>query len=45
MLLKGPDLVPFRNAVSSALERRHAEVRNLWTEALEVLGIATPRRE
>jgi hypothetical protein len=45
MLLKGPDIVPFRDAVSSALERRHAEVRKLWTEALEGVGIATPRSE
>jgi hypothetical protein len=45
VLLKGPDLVPFRDAVSSALERRHAEVRKLWTETLEGVGIATPQRE
>jgi hypothetical protein len=45
MLLKGPDLVPFRDAVSSALERRHTEVRKLWTETLEGVGIATARRE
>jgi hypothetical protein len=45
MLLKGPNLVPFRDAVSSALAGRHAEVRKLWTEALEGVGISTPRRE
>ena len=45
ILLKGPDLVPFRDAVSSALERRHAEVRKLWSEALEGVGIATPRSD
>jgi hypothetical protein len=45
ILLKGPELVPFRDAVSSALERRHAELRKLWTEALEGVGIATPRKE
>ena len=45
MLLKGPDLLPFRDAVSSALERRHAEVRKLWTETLEGVGIGTARRE
>ena len=45
ILLKGPNLVPFRDAVSSALERRHAEVRKLWSEALEGVGIATPRSE
>lgn len=40
MLLKGPDLAPFRDAVSAALERRHADVRKLWTEALEGVGIS-----
>ena len=37
--LKGPDLVPFRDAVSSALERRHAEVRKLWRDMLLSVGI------
>jgi hypothetical protein len=45
LLLKGPELVPFRDAVSSALERRHAEIRRLWTEALEGVGIANRRAE
>lgn len=45
LLLKGPELVPFRDAVSSALERRHAEIRKLWTEALEGVGITNPRAE
>jgi hypothetical protein len=39
LFLKGPDLIPFRDAVSIALERRHAEVRRLWRETLESLGI------
>lgn len=43
LLLKGPELVPFRDAVSSALERRHAEIRKLWTEALEGVGITNLR--
>jgi hypothetical protein len=38
--LKGPDLVPFRGAVSSALERRHTEVRKLWHDMLQSVGIA-----
>lgn len=38
--LKGPDLVPFRDAVSSALERRHTEVRKLWRDMLQSVGIA-----
>ena len=33
ILLKGPNLLPFRDAVSAALERRHVEVRKLWAEA------------
>lgn len=45
LLLKGPELVPFRDAVSSALERRHAEIRKLWTDALEGVGITTPPTE
>jgi hypothetical protein len=45
LFLKGPELVPFRNAVSSALERRHAEIGKLWAEALEGVGITIPRAE
>lgn len=45
LFLKGPELVPFRNAVSSALERRHAEIGKLWAEALEGVGITTSRAE
>lgn len=40
MFLKGESLVPFRDAVSAALERRHAEVRRLWREMLESVGIS-----
>jgi len=39
LFLKGPDLLPFRDAVSAALERRHVELRKLWAEALEGVGI------
>jgi len=45
LLLKGPELVPFRNAVSAALERRHTEIGKLWAEALEGVGITIPRAE
>jgi len=45
ILLKGPNLVPFRDAVSAALERRHVEVRKLWAEALEGVGIVSRRSE
>ena len=45
LFLKGPELVPFRDAVSSALERRHTEIRKLWTDALESVGITNSRAE
>ncbi|MCP3410238.1 hypothetical protein [Bradyrhizobium sp. CCGB01] len=38
--LNGPDLVPFREAVDSALERRHADVRRQWSEMLQSVGIS-----
>jgi hypothetical protein len=40
MFLKGESLVPFRDAVSAALERRHAAVRKLWREMLLGVGIS-----
>lgn len=39
LFLKGPELVPFREAVSAALEQRHNEVRRLWREMLASIGI------
>src|SRR3954465_5582631 len=39
LFLKGPDLVPSRDAVSAALEKRHAEIRKLWREMLASIGI------
>ena len=39
LFLKGPDLLPFRDAVSVALEKRHAEVRRHWREMLAGIGI------
>jgi hypothetical protein len=39
LFLKGPELLPFRNSVSVTLERRHAEVRRLWREAQDSVGI------
>ncbi|MBW7973890.1 hypothetical protein [Bradyrhizobium sp. BR 10289] len=41
IFLKGESLVPFRDAVSSALERRHAEVRKLWREMLASIDISS----
>lgn len=40
LFLKGPELMPLRDAVSAALETRHAAVRRLWREALQSVGIA-----
>ena len=45
LFLKGPELVPFRDTVSAALESRHAEIRRLWAEALGGVGIANQRAE
>jgi hypothetical protein len=39
LFLKGPELVPFRDAVSAAVAKRHAEIRKLWTEALGGVGM------
>ncbi len=39
LFLKGPDLLPHRNAVSAAVESRHNQVRKLWTEMLAGIGI------
>ena len=43
LFLKGPDLAPFRDAVSTALESATADVRKLWGEALAGVGIASLR--
>ena len=39
IFLKGQDLLPHREAVSAAVESRHAQVRKLWTELLAGLGV------
>ncbi|WP_018318033.1 hypothetical protein [Bradyrhizobium sp. WSM2793] len=39
LFLKGTDLAPHRDAVSAALEQRHAAVRKLWREVLGSIGI------
>jgi hypothetical protein len=41
LFLKGPELVPFRNAVSAA----HTEIGKLWAQALEGLSITIRRAE
>ena len=44
LLLKSDDLMPFRDAVNSAVETRHLQVRKLWTELLEGIGMRRRRR-
>jgi hypothetical protein len=44
LFLKGPELVPFRDVVSAAVERRHAQVRELWHGILRGMDIETSGR-
>lgn len=39
LFLKSADLAPYRDAVSAALEKRHAGVRKLWRETIESMGV------
>ena len=39
LFLKDPNLLPVRDAVNSAVERRHAQVRELWNAMLEGIGV------
>jgi hypothetical protein len=39
MFLKDPGLLPVRNDVNAAVERRHAQVRELWSGLLEGIGV------
>jgi hypothetical protein len=39
LFLKNDDLKPLRQSVSCAVETRHAQVRKLWTEMLDGIGI------
>ncbi len=39
LFLKGPELAPYRDAVSAALDKRHAEIRKLWRGTLQGIGI------
>jgi hypothetical protein len=45
LFLKGESLVPFRAAVSAALECRHADVRRLWREMLQSVGMTADENE
>jgi hypothetical protein len=44
VFLKSPELVPARPAVSAAVERRHAQVRELWDTMLNGLEIEASGR-
>ena len=39
IFLKGQDLLPYREAVNAAVESRHLQVRKLWTEMLDGIGV------
>jgi hypothetical protein len=39
MFLKSADLLPLRNAVSTAIESRHEHVRKLWDDMLSSIGV------
>lgn len=40
VFLKSPQLLAVRDAVAAAVERRHAQVRELWTEMLHSIDVA-----
>jgi len=40
MFLKAEELLPYREAVSAAVESRHVQVRKLWTDMLAGIGVA-----
>jgi hypothetical protein len=43
LFLKSRELLPIRDAVSSAVERRHLQVRTLWRDMLEGIGVQCER--
>lgn len=44
LFLKGPELASVRDAVTAAVERRHAQVRQLWNTILRDMDIETSGR-
>jgi hypothetical protein len=40
VFLKSQELLPYREAVSAAVESRHLQVRKLWTEMLAGIGVS-----
>ena len=39
LFLKGKELLPYRDAIETAVERRHGQVRELWDAMLRSIGI------
>jgi hypothetical protein len=39
LFLKGQDLLPFREAVNQVVEQRHQQVRQLWENMLQSIGV------
>lgn len=39
LFLKGQELLPYRDAVNTAVENRHLQVRKLWREMLAGIGV------
>lgn len=44
LFLKGPDLLPFRDAVNAAVEQRHLQVRERWHGMLKGIGVERTAR-
>lgn len=44
IFLKGEGLLPYREAVSAAVERRHRQVRDLWDALLSGIGVERPAK-
>jgi hypothetical protein len=40
LFLKSPQLVAVREAVDAAVERRHKQVRRLWSAMLDSIGVS-----
>jgi hypothetical protein len=44
LFLKGPELVAVRDAVTAAVERRHGQIRKIWSAVLRSMEIETSAR-
>ena len=45
VFLKGPDLLPVRDAVTAAVEQRHRQVRETWEAMLAGIGVQQAARD